>query len=82
MLYWHGFNLRAVVAFVCGIISTLPGFIRVVVGTKYNIPIGASNVYSVVWPVGVVVAATVYGALNLLFAYRFCGSFVERSVTE
>jgi cytosine/uracil/thiamine/allantoin permease len=61
------------------IIPTLSGFIRVVGGTKFSIPIGASCVYSVVWPIGAVVAATVYVVLNLLFPYGFVQRVVCRA---
>ena len=41
-IYWntYGYNVRAVVAFVCGIVPTLPGFIRNV-NPGYGIPRGA-----------------------------------------
>ncbi len=63
-VYWYtcGWNLRAVAAFVLGIIPTLPGFIRNV-NSSLGIPIGASYTFCVVYPVGVVVS----GAFYLLF---------------
>lgn len=41
-IYWntYGYNVRAIVAFVCGVIPTLPGFIRNV-NPGYGIPRGA-----------------------------------------
>ena len=63
-VYWYtyGWNLRAVAAFVLGIVPTLPGFIRNV-NSSLGIPIGASYTFCVVYPVGVVVS----GAFYLLF---------------
>lgn len=60
-VYWytHGWNLRAVAAFVLGVVPTLPGFIRNVNG-KLGIPVGASYLFCVVYPVGVVVSGSFY----------------------
>lgn len=78
--YWHGFNPRAVAAFVCGVIPTLPGFIRQIGGAKMGIAIEASYIYCCVWPVGVTVAAAVYIVLNMVFPYK---SYEDvRSVVE
>jgi cytosine/uracil/thiamine/allantoin permease len=82
MHYWHGFNIRAVIAFVFGIVPTLPGFVRAVGGTSYGIPIGASYLYSCVWPVGFSIAAITYYLGNVLFPYRYHrleNSVIERS---
>lgn len=63
--YWYtsGWNIRAVAAFVLGVVPTLPGFIRNV-NSSLGIPIGASYIFCVVYPVGVVVS----GAFYLLFS--------------
>lgn len=63
-VYWYtyGWNLRAVAAFVLGIVPTLPGFIRSI-NSSLGIPIGASYTFAVVYPVGVVVS----GGFYLLF---------------
>ncbi|KAJ6519596.1 NCS1 nucleoside transporter family, partial [Mycena sanguinolenta] len=72
-LYWytHGVNMRAVAAFTLALIPNLPGF-AAVVNTKIQqqVPIGARYVFSLVWPVGVIVAATCYLLLNLVWPAR------------
>lgn len=82
--YNYGFNPRAIAAFICGIIPTMPGFVRNIGGPKMGIAIEASYVYSVVWPVGVVVAGSVYILLNLVFPYKYVRvpSEVERVHVE
>jgi NCS1 family nucleobase:cation symporter-1 len=84
LYYWHGFNMRAVTAFFCGIIPTLPGFIRAIGGAKMGIAIQASYIYCCVWPVGVTIAGAVYVALNMAFPYRYeaVSSVVERRDSE
>ncbi|KAJ6604424.1 NCS1 nucleoside transporter family [Mycena vulgaris] len=64
--YWytHGFNLRAIAAFVLALLPNLPGFVNKV-SNKTNRSVGAAYVFSVVWPVGVVVSATCYLLFNL-----------------
>ena len=66
------------VAFVCGVVPTLPGFIRAVGGKSVSIPKGASYLYSCVWPVGVVVSAVVYIALNSIKPH----TYTPKSVIE
>ena len=80
LYYTHGFNLRAVAAFICGCVPTLPGFIRAVGGSKMGISVEASYIYCCVWPVGVVTAGAVHVLLNLIFPYRYepIGSVVVR----
>lgn len=70
-VYWftYGWNVRAVVAFVCGVAPTLPGFIRNV-NSKLGIPIGAYYAYVATWPVGASTAAVVYVAANMFFKPR------------
>ncbi|KAF7339661.1 hypothetical protein MSAN_02181100 [Mycena sanguinolenta] len=67
-LYWytHGVNMRAFVAFILALIPNLPGF-AATVNTKIQVPIGARYVFSLVWPVGAIVAATCYLLLNLVW---------------
>jgi len=66
--YWYtgGVNFRAIVAFVFGIVPTLPGFIRNI-NPKLNIPVQATYVTSCVYPVGVTVAGLSYFILSKIF---------------
>ncbi|BGP13117.1 hypothetical protein JCM10213_000880 [Rhodosporidiobolus nylandii] len=67
-VYWysHGYNLRAVVAFLCGCAITLPGLVRSL-SPGLGVPIGAAYLYAAVYPVGLATAASVYIALSYLF---------------
>ncbi|KAJ7706422.1 permease for cytosine/purines, uracil, thiamine, allantoin-domain-containing protein [Mycena rosella] len=64
--YWytHGFNLRAIAAFVLALVPNLPGF-AAKINNKHS-P-AAQYIFSVVWLVGIVVAATCYLLFNLLW---------------
>ena len=66
--YWYtaGWNWRAVVAFIFGVVPNLPGFAKAI-GNYKSIPVGASYVYSCVWPVGFVVSLITYTFLMKLF---------------
>ncbi|KAJ6509304.1 NCS1 nucleoside transporter family [Mycena vitilis] len=75
--YTHGFNLRAIGAFILALIPNLPGF-AVTVNSKVHVPVGARYVFSCVWPVGVVVAAVCYIAFNIVWPVR---RLPERSET-
>lgn len=61
------------------VIPTLPGFVRAVGGPSYGIPVGASYVYSCVWPVGTTVAALAYYLLNVAFPYKWQAKEVVQS---
>ncbi|KAJ7492846.1 NCS1 nucleoside transporter family [Mycena latifolia] len=64
--YWHthGFNLRAMGAFLLALLPNLPGFADKVSG-KDNPNMGGAYIFSVVWPVGVVVSAACYLLFNI-----------------
>ncbi|KAH8117261.1 NCS1 nucleoside transporter family [Phellopilus nigrolimitatus] len=66
--YWYtaGWNWRAIVAFIFGIVPNLPGFIRAVGGHR-NIPIGTSYPYSLVWPVSFAVSFVTYIIASKVF---------------
>ncbi|KAJ7139898.1 NCS1 nucleoside transporter family [Mycena epipterygia] len=79
-VYWytHGFNLRAIGAFLLALIPNLPGFAGKV-NLHMNVPIGATYIFSVVWPVGLVVAAICY----LLFTVAWpCRSATPPSIAS
>nr|GAT47884.1 NCS1 nucleoside transporter family [Mycena chlorophos] len=60
-LYWytHGVNLRAIAAYVLGLVPNLPGF-AAKVNTHIRLPIGFAYVFSLVWPIGLVVGGSCY----------------------
>ncbi|KAJ7630713.1 NCS1 nucleoside transporter family [Roridomyces roridus] len=66
-IYWYeytrGVNLRAVAAFLLALIPNIVGFAGQV-NPKLDLPIGAKYVYSLVWPIGVVVGGSVYLLLH------------------
>ncbi|KAJ7102158.1 NCS1 nucleoside transporter family [Mycena belliarum] len=66
--YWytHGFNLRALGAFTLALLPNLPGFAKKI-DSKYNPTSGAIYIFSVVWPIGVVVSAACYVLFNIAF---------------
>lgn len=53
-----GFNIRAFIAFVCGIAPNMPG-LAAACGAK-GVPNGAKHLYSLSWLVSTLVAGTVY----------------------
>lgn len=63
--FWHGVNIRAFVAFICGVAPNLAGLAKAT-GQK-GIPKGATYVYSLSWLVGTVVAFLVYWALGTVW---------------
>jgi len=74
--YWHGINLRAVLAFVVGIAPNMPGFI-------YNVnpsidPGAGIRPYSFAWLLGFVATGITYVVVSWLFPAR--ESYIERAV--
>lgn len=63
--YTHGVNIRAFVAFICGIAPDLPG-LAAACGAK-GIPKGASYLYSLSWLVAIVISGLVYWLLSQVF---------------
>lgn len=70
MFYYSGFNLRAMAAFLCAIGPVLPGLVRSIGGAKTGVAVGASYIYSVVWPFTIVVSASTYIAFNLIAPHQ------------
>ncbi|KAK0459011.1 NCS1 nucleoside transporter family [Desarmillaria tabescens] len=66
--YWYtsGFNWRAILAFTLALIPNLPGFAGKV-NSHLHVPVGATYLFSVVWPVGVVVASVLYLTFSFFF---------------
>jgi NCS1 family nucleobase:cation symporter-1 len=57
-IFFHGFNVRAFVAFICGIAPNLAGLAKAT-GNK-NVPKVATYIYSLSWLVGTAVAFWIY----------------------
>lgn len=56
--FFYGFNLRAFLAFICGIAPNLAGLVEAT--GNQTVPNGATYVYSLSWLVGTIVAFVVY----------------------
>ncbi|THV04897.1 NCS1 nucleoside transporter family [Dendrothele bispora CBS 962.96] len=69
--YWYtaGFNWRALVSFSLALIPNLPGFAGKV-NTGLDIPVSAVYLFSVVWPLGVIVSGGLYLLLSFAFPSR------------
>ncbi len=63
--FFHGFNLRAFLAFVCGIAPNLGGLARAT--GNLSVPKGASYVYSLSWLIGTVVSFVIYLAAGKIW---------------
>ncbi|KAJ9123186.1 hypothetical protein QFC22_001379 [Naganishia vaughanmartiniae] len=75
--YWYskGCNLRAVVAYLCGIAPNMPGFVAAV-SPSTKIPAAATHIYTLSWWVGIIVGGSVYYVLNRIWPEA--GAFPER----
>lgn len=63
--YWHGINLRAYAAYICGILPNIVGFVG---ATKTHVvPIGASRVYELSYFTGYIPAALTLVLFNLIW---------------
>lgn len=61
--YWHGFNPRAFVAWICGFASQLPGFANAIdKGTV--VPIGCVRLYYLAFLVGFAISFSIFYGLN------------------
>ncbi|OAL62470.1 NCS1 nucleoside transporter [Trichophyton rubrum] len=66
-IYWfsHGFNWRAFIAWICGTVPSLPGFIATV-NTDVHVPVGFTRIYKLCFLVGFLISAFVYSGMHLL----------------
>ncbi|KAM5467015.1 hypothetical protein MauCBS54593_005635 [Microsporum audouinii] len=67
-IYWfsHGFNWRAFIAWICGTVPSLPGFVTSV-NANVQVPLGFTRIYQLCFLVGFGISASVYTALHLAF---------------
>ncbi|KAI0822158.1 NCS1 nucleoside transporter family [Trametes gibbosa] len=76
----YGVNFRAVISWVCGVWPLMPGFINAVSPNPIGIAEGWSHVYSLSWPLGFVLSATVHVALSKVFPPVGLGEVDETDV--
>ncbi|KAI0021566.1 NCS1 nucleoside transporter [Xylariomycetidae sp. FL0641] len=77
--YTYGFNLRAYVAYLCGIIPTLDGFAGAV-GRK--IPVPAQRFYYFAFPIGLVISMGVYIGLCWYWPVSYQHPMTEKGWNE
>ncbi|KAK2777885.1 hypothetical protein FQN53_002020 [Emmonsiellopsis sp. PD_33] len=65
--FTRGFNIRAIIAFLCGIAPNLPGLADVCGAA--GIPAGAKYLYSLSWCVSIIVSGVVYWVLYKLWPF-------------
>ncbi|KAJ5825872.1 Allantoin permease [Penicillium riverlandense] len=77
-IYWFswGVNWRAVIAWVCGTVPSLPGFVGYVNPTV-KITLGLTHLYYICFLVGLSISAAVYCALHYIFPVEAVRNFVE-----
>ncbi|KAI9283847.1 NCS1 nucleoside transporter family [Umbelopsis sp. AD052] len=69
-IYWYtwGINWRGYAGYIGGIAPNLPGFIGAM---GYEVPIGATKLYSFAWILGFLVGGIIYYVCNLLFPCKW-----------
>ncbi|TKA63041.1 hypothetical protein B0A49_10236 [Cryomyces minteri] len=74
--YWHGFNWRAILAFIVGVAPNLPGFINSI---NANIKVGVGvHPYQFGWLLGFAATTVVYLAVSYAFPAK--ETHIERAV--
>ncbi|KAI1469647.1 uracil permease [Daldinia caldariorum] len=79
--YWNGFNWRAIVAWICGWVSTIGGLI-VTVRQDTDAPTALSELYFMAFFVGFFISAMIFVALNKLSPVLGLGEYDEVDVYE
>ncbi|KAE8137160.1 permease for cytosine/purines, uracil, thiamine, allantoin-domain-containing protein [Aspergillus pseudotamarii] len=79
-IYWYtyGVNWRAPVAWLCGMVPSLPGFVAHV-DPGVVIPLGFTRIYYVCFLTGTAISAAVYTALHYIFPTPEVRTFVEKA---
>ncbi|KAI9730557.1 MAG: hypothetical protein M1834_005798 [Cirrosporium novae-zelandiae] len=77
-IYWYtwGVNWRAVIAWVCGTVPSLPGFVASV-NTNIHVPIGLTHLYDICFLSGFAISAAVYWALHMVIPASRVDEFVR-----
>ncbi|EFQ99464.1 uridine permease [Nannizzia gypsea CBS 118893] len=81
-IYWfsHGFNWRAFIAWICGTVPSLPGFIATV-NMDVHVPIGFTRIYQLCFLVGFLISAFVYSGLHLLVPDKKLQQYVSTAAS-
>ncbi|GBF64861.1 allantoin permease [Trichophyton mentagrophytes] len=81
-IYWfsHGFNWRAFIAWICGTVPSLPGFIATV-NMDVHVPVGFTRIYQLCFLVGFLISAFVYSGLHLLVPDRKLQEYVSTAAS-
>ncbi|KAJ5109997.1 Allantoin permease [Penicillium argentinense] len=76
-IYWYawGVNWRAIVAWTCGTVPSLPGFVSYV-SPGISVPTGFMHLYYICFLSGLAISAAVYCALHYVFPIRSVQQFV------
>ncbi|KAE8348185.1 permease for cytosine/purines, uracil, thiamine, allantoin-domain-containing protein [Aspergillus coremiiformis] len=76
-IYWYsyGVNWRAPVAWLCGTLPSLPGFVAHL-DPRVAVPVGFTRVYYICFLTGTAISAVVYAALHYVFPAAAVRSFV------
>ncbi|KAJ5166291.1 Allantoin permease [Penicillium canariense] len=79
-IYWYtmGVNWRAVVAWICGTVPSLPGF-AAYVKPSVVVPTGLTHIYYICFLSGLAISAAVYCSLHYLFPVLAVRDFVQTS---
>jgi len=67
--YSSGFNLKAIIAFVAGVLPNVPGFL-LKIGMVESIPSVFETIYSLAWFVGLPLAGVIYYGLMMMPAHK------------
>ncbi|EXJ83127.1 hypothetical protein A1O1_06746 [Capronia coronata CBS 617.96] len=71
-VYWYtyGINWRTIVAWVCAVVPSMPGFVHSV-NPSLKVGVGASHIFSLSFVLGFLIAAVISFALHWIFPYRY-----------
>jgi NCS1 family nucleobase:cation symporter-1 len=77
-IYWYtmGINWRAPVAWLCGTVPSLPGFVAHV-NPSIKVPIGLTHLFYICFLSGITISATVFIALHYFFPASSVREFVQ-----
>ncbi|XRM38705.1 hypothetical protein ABZX51_002102 [Aspergillus tubingensis] len=81
-IYWYtyGVNWRAIVAWICGTVPSLPGFIAYV-NSSIRVPAGLMHLYYICFLSGALIAGAAFAALHYVFPDRRVRSFLASAPT-
>ncbi|PQE11482.1 Allantoin permease protein [Rutstroemia sp. NJR-2017a BBW] len=76
-VYWYtwGVNWRAIIAWICGVAPSIPGFVASI-DTSLTVPIGLTHLYYICFLVGFAISATIFCILHLVFPAKDVVHFV------